>query len=118
MLVKPKDPVPYDRKKGIVYRIACKGCPQSYIGQSGHSLQHRMREHKRAVSHGDTNASALAEHALRNGHEIDWENANILDHSDFFYPRLCLESWYIQQQENVMNREAGILPYVYKGLMT
>ena len=113
-----KDPIPYDQRKGIVYRIGCKECPRSYVGQSGRSLQHRMKEHKRAVSHGDTNASALAEHALGNGHEIDWENASILDHSDLFYPRLYLESWYIQQQDNVMNREVGILPHVYKGLMT
>ena len=54
-------------------------------------------------------------HALINGHEINWENANILDHSDFFYPKLYLESWYIQQQDNVMNREVGILPHVYEG---
>ena len=50
--------------------------------------------------------------------EIDWENAKILDHSDQFYPRLYLESWHIQQQNNVMNRESGILPHMYKGLMT
>ena len=66
----------HDHQKGIVYRI---DCPQSYIGQSGRSLQHRMNT--REVSHGDANASALAEHALRDGHEIDWENANFLDHS-------------------------------------
>ena len=117
MLVKPKDPVPHDHKKGIVYRISCKDCHQSYIGQSGRSLQHRLREHKRAVFCGNTNVSALAEHALSCGHEIDWENANILDHSDLFYPRLYLESWYIQKQNGLINREVSILPNVYKGLM-
>ena len=76
-----------------------------------------IKEHKRAVVYGDTNVSALAEHALRNGHEIDWENASILDNSDLFYPRLYLDSWYIRQQSSVINREVDILPYVYKGLM-
>ena len=70
-----------------------------------------------AVFCGNTNVSALAEHALSCGHEIDWENANILDHSDLFYPRLYLESWYIQKQNGLINREVGILPNVYKGLM-
>ena len=77
-----------------------------------------MKEHKRAVSQGDTNASALAEHAMSNGNTIDWENACILDHNDMWYPRLILESWYIQQQDNVINRKSGILPHVYKGLMS
>ena len=75
---------------------------------------YKFKEHKRAVVYGATNVS---EHALRNGHDINWENASILDHSDLFYSRLYLESWYIWQQNNVMNREVGILPYVYKGLM-
>ena len=103
---KTKDPVPQDHKKGIVYRISCKDCHQSYIGQSGRSLQHRLKEHKRAVFCGNTNVSALAEHALSCGHEIDWENANILDHSDLFYPRLYLESWYIQKQNGLINQRS------------
>ena len=64
MLTKPKDPVPFDYRKGIIYKISCKDCPQSYVGQSGRSLLHRIKEHKRAVSQGDCNASALAEHSL------------------------------------------------------
>ena len=36
-------------------------------------------------------------------HEIDWDNAEILDCSDFFYPRLYLES--LQQWNNV---ESGL----------
>ena len=40
MLLKPKDHIPRNHQKGVVYRIGCKDCPQSYIGQSGCSLQH------------------------------------------------------------------------------
>ena len=117
ILVKPKDPVPPDHQKGVVYKISCKDCHQSYVGQSGRSLLHRLKEHKRAVSHADSNASALAEHVAKSGHEIDWDNAEILDCSTFYYQRLYLESWHIQQQENVMNRDSGILSHVYRSLM-
>ena len=64
--------------KRIVYRIGCKDCPQVYKGQSG-PLQTWNEERERAVFHGDTNSSALAEHALRYGLERDWKNANIID---------------------------------------
>ena len=30
------------------------------------------------VAHGDINASALAEHVLNSGHEIDWDNVTLL----------------------------------------
>ena len=74
---------------------------------------HRMkRERERVVFHGDT--SLLAEHALRYGHERDWENAKFLDHSDIFVQEYRI----LQQQDIVMNRECGILPHAYKGLMT
>ena len=50
---------------------------------------------ERAVSHGESNASVLAEHTVNSGHEVDWDNATVLNHSDSFYPRLYLESWYM-----------------------
>ena len=72
LLVKPKDPVPPDRRKGVVYKISCKHCSYSYIGQTGRSLSDRIKEHKRAVSRANVDDSALAEHVVNSGHEIDW----------------------------------------------
>ena len=85
LLVRPKDPIPPDSRKGVVYKIRCKDCFQSYIGQTGRTLSCRIKEHKRAVSQGDSNASALAEHVLNTGHQIDWSNAMVLDSSHFYY---------------------------------
>ena len=69
-----------------------------------------MKEHKRAVFHGDTNA----------WEKWTWNSLGECEHpwSQWTIPRLYLESWYIQQQNNVMNRESGILPHMYKSLMT
>ena len=85
--------------------------------QTGRTLTCRLKEHKQAVSQGDFNASALAEHAVNTGHQIDWSNAGVLDSSQFYYQRLYLESWYIQQHKDTLNREQGLLPSVYRGLM-
>lgn len=52
---------------GIIHKISCEDCLQSYVGQSGRSQSHHMRE---AVSQGDCNASALVENSLTTGHEI------------------------------------------------
>ena len=40
MLVHPKDPVPQDQQKGVVYSIPCHICPKVYIGQTGRTLRH------------------------------------------------------------------------------
>ena len=79
-------------------------------------MLHQLKEHRRAVFQGYCNSSALAEHSVTSGHEIDWDGATILDYSDWHYPRLYLESWHIQQQDNTLNRESSISPLVYKGL--
>ncbi len=50
MLVHPKDVVPPDEQKGVVYCVPCEGCPRRYIGQTGRSLKHRLAEHRRALS--------------------------------------------------------------------
>ena len=35
------------RKRGVVYEIECMedGCKKKYVGQTGHSLYERMKEH-------------------------------------------------------------------------
>ena len=38
LLVTPKDPIPPDSRKGVVYSIPCMGCSPSYIGQTGRTL--------------------------------------------------------------------------------
>ena len=68
MLVKHKDPTPNHQQTGIVYRVPCRDCPQAYVGQSGHTLECRMKEHKRAVEHGNSDTSALVEHAWKEDH--------------------------------------------------
>lgn len=116
LLARPKDPVPQDARKGVIYKIPCRDCDSSYVGQSKRSLAVRLKEHQRAVYTGDTNMSALAEHSITTGHEIDWANATVLDSCQFYYQRSYLESWYIQNQQEPLNRECGPLPPIYRAL--
>ena len=97
-LVRVKDEIPALVKNGVVYQVPCKDCQSSYVGQTKRSLAVRLKEHKRAVFNGDKETSALAEHVLSTGHNIDWANVSIVASCDHLSQRLYLESWYIQKQ--------------------
>ena len=106
-----------DERKGVVYSITCTVCPKVYIGQTGRSLKHRLKEHRRALRNGDVAASALAEHALVAGHGIDLSKTEVVDSNPYTATRCMLESWHIQHNENKLNRERGNLPKLYAALL-
>ena len=60
--------------------------------------------------------SAVAEHAIKNNHHIDWNNAKVVDYQQKIYQRCYLESWYIRRNESPMNKDTGTLPEVYNSL--
>ena len=110
ILSHPKDPVPTRMHTGVIYKIPCSDCSQSYIGQTGRCLSLQLKEHQRAVRTLDTDPSALAEHVLSADHRNDWDNTTILDHHLFTQLRCLIESWYIHRDKNIMNREKDPLP--------
>ena len=87
-----------------------------YIGQTGRSLKHRLKEHQHALRNGDVSASALAEHALMAGHGIDLSKAEVLDSNPYTATQCMLESWHIQHNENKLNKR-GNLPEVNAALV-
>ena len=117
LLVHPKDPVPMDQRKGVVYSVPCDGCSKVYIGQTGRSLKHRLAEHRRALKNGDVAVSALAEHTLATGHLVDLTKSEVIDCHPYATTRCLLESWHIQRNPDALNREKGTLPEVYTALL-
>ena len=116
-LVHPKDPVPANHRKGVVYSIPCAECPHTYIGQTGRSLDHRLREHRRALKNGDVGSSALAEHVFASNHQVDLSKAMVIDTHNHTQTRCMLESWHIQHHQSPLNRERGTLPGLYAALL-
>ena len=74
-LVRVKDPIPIEKKSGVVYEVPCS-CGKVYIGETKRTLETRMKEHRAAAQ---LEKSAVAEHARQNGHTIDWSDVRILD---------------------------------------
>ena len=57
----------------------------SYIGETGRTLQLRIKEHRRALTNSDPCISALAEHAINHHHDIAWEDAIVVDADPHMY---------------------------------
>ena len=117
MLVHPKDKIPEDMKRGVVYQIQCGTCKKTYIGQTGRTLKHRVKEHRRALISHNANFSAVAEHAMRDNHDITWDEASVIDGNDKWIQRCHLEGWYIRLMKSAMNRDEGFLPSDYDYLI-
>jgi len=52
-----------------IYRIPCS-CGSEYIGTTNRSVNTRIEEHKKSCRLGQTEISAVAEHALSRGYDI------------------------------------------------
>lgn len=111
-LMNVKDPLPRERFPGVVYKIPCADCESVYIGESGNFCR-RLKQHKNDVAKGHTVTNALAEHAEKTGHAINWDNARILATEKNVTTRLNLESLIIQTTSNTINRSSGTLNHVY-----
>ena len=112
-----KDRIPLQQRAGVVYRIPCGTCPKVYVGQTCRTLDHRLKEHRRALTSGNLAQSAIAEHAAQESHVIDWEEAKVVDTHPRYHQRCALESWHIRSETTTMNRDDGSLPQAYNPLL-
>ena len=83
--------------------IPCKDCPATYVGETTRRLVKRLDEHKRAVRKGEMKLSALAKHAWKEGHGVDWGKVAVLDHHHSLHERLSFEAYYIRRQPLALN---------------
>ena len=116
-LVHLKDPVLMNHKKSVIYSVPCAECPQTYIGETGRSLDHRLSEHHCALKNGDVAASAIAEHVFSSNHEVDLSKATVIDAHAHTQTCCMLESWHIRRHQATLNRGKGTLPEIYTSLL-
>ena len=106
ILVNTKDHHPKDICGGV-YEIKC-GCGDSYIGQTSRALKCRVQEHRRAVKNRQFSQSAVAEHQWSGPtHNIDFDNASLLNKEGRYYPRIIREAIEIAKKPKNFNREDG-----------
>ena len=121
-VVHPKDKVKDEEKTELIYRVLCKNCSSSYIGQTGRKFGLRVKEHKkevdsftagtqiqayRARESSVTHKSAITDHAVEENHVIDWDKAKVVDREAQQQTRWIKEALWIRKTPMCMNRDAG-----------
>ncbi|KYN13623.1 hypothetical protein ALC57_14185 [Trachymyrmex cornetzi] len=97
-----KDPLNNELKRNVVYKINCRDCDVSYVGQTRRKLKTRLSEHKKHIHSKTSTHSVITEHRLQN-HDFDWQNVEILDVKNYHNKRLILEMMHINRQTNGLN---------------
>lgn len=110
-----KDRLTSDEKSNIVYKIDCKDCDMTYIGQSKRYFKTRKREHKYAIDKQKKD-NALFLHVHETGHEIDFKNPRIVDTEKKRHRRLLSEMINIHYHDGTMNNctDTAFLKQSYK----
>ena len=112
-LSKPKDTIPLDKRNNVVYKIPCKDCSATYIGESKRSFGVRYKEHNRAVRNGDTDKNEIADHCWENDHEMNWDERKVIDTEAYIKDRKIKETIHSLKDENHINSISYILPNIW-----
>lgn len=102
-----KDRTPVLLQSNVVYSIPCKDCNQLYIGQTSRALKARIVSHKSDTRTKKTSCQ-LSRHANELKHDINYEEAKILDIEPNFKKRTFLEMVRITQSDFSMNSRRDI----------
>ena len=93
---------------GCVYRIPCKLCNKSYVGQTGKELNIRIKQHKYSIKTGQE-SNALFIHLRDFNHPIDWDHAQQIVYSKSVFDRNIIESSIIKHNMNlIVNLSSGL----------
>jgi hypothetical protein len=90
-----------------VYSITCE-CGQVYIGQTGRSIDTRIKERHRHIRLAHPDKSVVAEHSISWGHRIQLQDTKILSTKSRYMDRLIKEAIEIKLHLNIMNREDSL----------
>ena len=74
-----------EKVKGVVYQVDCS-CGDTYIGETGRTLEVRLMEHMRAVK-TQQSTNGIAVHVKETGHDIQWNNAQVLEQEPMWWKR-------------------------------
>ena len=106
ILCHPKDPIKPMDQINVIYKISCKDCSKSYVGETGRRLEDRKRDHQAAVKRGDMDKNAIAYHCWNQDHTMDWNGTKRLSTEDQRFRRRIKESIWIRKEGDI-NQDDG-----------
>jgi len=101
-----KDSIPKLLQTNLVYKLTCRDCDATYVGQTGRTLKTRISEHRNHINRNTNTHSVITEHRTKFSHEFNWDNVEILDRERFLSKRLISEMIYIKRQKNSLNLQS------------
>ena len=78
-----------------VYSISCDDCKRVYVGQTGRSLNERIKKHRHNSINHDSQYSALANH-YQYGQSVSFDSAKIIHSEQNLKKRLIAEALLIR----------------------
>ncbi|CAM9793717.1 unnamed protein product, partial [Heterosigma akashiwo] len=101
------------QQENVIYKISCKQCEVSYVGQTKGTLATRVKDHSRSVDAARTslivdrkgkNDTGLPAHCLDTdfSHRFDFDNAEVLCRETPWGKRLKKEAIYISMVERTL----------------
>ena len=107
-----KDSSNRDEEPGVVYRLTCNDCDQTYIDETGRTAITRAKEHASYVRNERFDMSAAADHAIIHQHSLSFKIVQIVDHEPRAEPRAARrrvkEALHIRTEKNPMNKDNGL----------
>jgi len=115
-----KDYTEHSHKNNVVYKINCKNCDASYVGQTKRQIRTRKKEHHNNIKADKSKHSVITEHILNFDHNFDWDNIKILDTESNYNKRLVSEMLHIKEQKNGINlhKDTELLDESYSGILS
>ena len=101
VIIKPnKDPLKKENNKNVIYKIDCKDCDKTYVGQTKRLLLTRTEEHEKNIKLKAPQHNVITKHILEHNHEhqFDFTNTQILHKEANFFKLSFAEMVYIDKQ--------------------
>ena len=73
-----EDPLDKLNQSNVVYKITCRQCKRTYIGQTGGLLKTRRNEHLNNINLIEKYHNVVSKHKSKYNHDFNWDNLQIL----------------------------------------
>jgi len=80
-----KDTLTIGSNKNVVYKLSCKNCNATYVGQTKRKLTTRLTEHMKDINKITSNHSVVTNHRIEMKHDFEWGKPQILDKRTYYY---------------------------------
>src|SRR5580765_1475188 len=105
LIKRGKDRMPINNRTEVVYKLDCKNCNASYIGQTKRHLGTRVKEHFNNIKLHASNLSVISKHKLEFNHDFDWSMPVILHNEKYVGKREIAEMFFIKKFDNTINSQ-------------